>query len=270
MYRLFDGKDHAFIYHKYRIPPPEEVKNLILQYLEKKKGQPHVLAVDLGCGTGQLSRVLAPHFQEVVGIDVSESQLEQARAVPGYPNITYREGSAEDLPVPDGSVDLLTASSAAHWFDQSRFLAEANRVLKVGGCIALLDYILSNSRLHYQDCGDRLTHIFKEVKQDLMPHTSSPVAASQSKLQDLFTAIPFPDKERIDAIRVNTSISVRDLTGLIETWSMFQTFKKKHPQEAEDLLISTQKRLLKEMGAMSLDTEIGHEMEYFCILASKP
>lgn len=36
MYRLFDGKDHAFIYHKYRIPPPEEVKNLILQYLEKK------------------------------------------------------------------------------------------------------------------------------------------------------------------------------------------------------------------------------------------
>lgn len=74
-----------------------------------------------------------------------------------------REGTAEELPVPDGSVDLLTASSAAHWFDQSRFLAEANRVLKVGGCVALLDYILSNSRLHYQDCGDRLTHIFKEV-----------------------------------------------------------------------------------------------------------
>lgn len=111
-YRLFEGKDHAFIYHKYRIPPPDEVKNIILQYLDKKvcccwlqklhavdllhccpspqKGRPHVLAVDLGCGTGQLSRVLAPHFKEVVGIDVSESQLEQARVVPGYPNITYR------------------------------------------------------------------------------------------------------------------------------------------------------------------------------------
>ena len=49
-----------------------------------------MLAVDLGCGTGQNSRLLAPHFQEVVGIDVSKSQLEEARAVSGYPNITYR------------------------------------------------------------------------------------------------------------------------------------------------------------------------------------
>lgn len=49
-----------------------------------------MLAVDLGCGTGQNSRLLAPHFQEVVGIDISDGQLEEARAVPGYPNVTYR------------------------------------------------------------------------------------------------------------------------------------------------------------------------------------
>lgn len=61
---------------------------------------------------------------------------------------------------------MLTASSAAHWFDQSRFLGEAHRVLKVGGCIALVDYVLANSRLQYPDCGDRLTHIFKEVDND--------------------------------------------------------------------------------------------------------
>lgn len=74
-----------------------------------------------------------------------------------------RKGSAEELPFPDGSVDLLAASSAAHWFDQARFLGEASRVLKAGGCIALVDYALASSRLEYQDCGDRLTHIFKEV-----------------------------------------------------------------------------------------------------------
>lgn len=62
MYRLFEGKDHAFIYHKYRIAPPEEVKNLILQYLEKKVrnwkvDKPYALAVpaveiqDGGCRT---------------------------------------------------------------------------------------------------------------------------------------------------------------------------------------------------------------------------
>lgn len=46
--------------------------------------------MDLGCGTGQLTRQLAPHFQEVVGFDISEAQLEEARTVAGYSNVTYR------------------------------------------------------------------------------------------------------------------------------------------------------------------------------------
>lgn len=80
---------------------------------------------------------------------------------------TCRQGTAEDLPFPDGSVDLLTAASAAHWFDQSRFLAEAGRVLKPRGCMALLCFTLDNARLHYQDCGEQLDHIYKEVGVDL-------------------------------------------------------------------------------------------------------
>ncbi len=46
--------------------------------------------MDLGCGTGQNSRPLTAYFEQVVGIDVSESQVEQARAVPGFPNLSYR------------------------------------------------------------------------------------------------------------------------------------------------------------------------------------
>ncbi|XP_044072023.1 putative methyltransferase DDB_G0268948 [Siniperca chuatsi] len=269
-HRLFEGKDHAAIYQKYRFPPPDEVKNIILQYLDKKKGQPHVLAVDVGCGTGQNSRLLAPHFQEVVGIDISECQLEEARAVPGYPNVTYRKGTAEALPFPDSSVDLLTAVSAAHWFDQSRFLVEASRVLKPRGCMALLGFSNSITRLHYQDCGERLKHIYEEVKHVLLPHTSNQVAVSESKLAELYSAIPFPDKERIECIQVNLSISVRNLVGFIESWSMFQAYKKIDPQAAKDLLLNTQKRFLEEMGVTSPDTEIEKELEYFCVLASKP
>ncbi|KAM9347451.1 putative methyltransferase [Symphorus nematophorus] len=269
-YRLFEGKDHASIYQKYRFMPPDELKSIILQYLGKKKGEPHVLAVDLGCGTGQNSRLLAPYFQEVVGIDVSECQLDEARAVPGYTNITYRKGTAEDLPFPDSSVDLLTAASAAHWFDQSRFLAEASRVLKPRGCMALLGYNEANTRLNYQDCGERLNHIYKEVKQVLLPYTSNPVAVSESKLEELYSAIPFPDKERTEFIQVSLSVSVENLVGFIESLSMFQTYKKKDPQTAEDLLLNTQKRFLEEMGVTSPDTEIERQLEYFCVLASKP
>ncbi|XP_053184992.1 putative methyltransferase DDB_G0268948 [Scomber japonicus] len=269
-YRLFEGKDHASIYQKYRITPPEELKNIILQYLDTKKGQPHVLAVDLGCGTGQNSRLLAPNFQEVVGIDISECQLEEARAVPGYSNITYRKGTAEELPFPDGSVDLLTAASAAHWFDKSRFLAEASRVLKPRGCMALLGFSDTNTRFHYQTCGETIGHIYEEVKQKLKPYTSSPVGVADGKLEELYRAIPFPDKERIESIPVNCPISVRNFVGFMQSWSMFQAYNKKDPQTAENLLLSTQKRFLEVMGVTSPDTELEWQMEYYCVLASKP
>ncbi|KAM9347342.1 putative methyltransferase [Symphorus nematophorus] len=269
-YRLFEGKEHASIYQKYRYTPPDELKSIILQYLDKKKGRPHALAVDLGCGTGQNSRLLAPHFQEVVGIDISECQLEEARAVPGYPNITYRKGTAEDLPFPDCSVDLLTAASAAHWFDRPRFLAEASRVLKPRGCMALLGFSDTKTRLKYQNCGEGLSHIYEEAKNVLLPYTSNPVAASESKLEELYSAIPFPDKERIECILVNSSISVRNLVGFIKSFSMFQSYKKKDPQTADHLLLNTQNRFLEEMGVTSPDTEIEQELEYYCVLASKP
>ncbi|CAJ1078816.1 putative methyltransferase DDB_G0268948 [Xyrichtys novacula] len=269
-YRLFEGKEHASIYQQFRFTPPEEVKNIILQYLDRKKGQPHSLAVDLGCGTGQNSRLIAPHFQEVVGIDISECQLEEARGVPGYPNITYREGTAEELPFPDGSVDLLTAASAAHWFDESRFLPEASRVLKPRGCLALLSYNDYGTRFYYKDCGEKLMKIYKEVKQLLLPHTTAPVVACEGKLEKLYSAIPFPDKERIECIPVNTHVSVRNLVGLIESFSMFQIYKSKDPRCAQDLLLNTQKRFLEEMGVTSPDTEVEVELEYFCVLASKP
>ncbi|XP_062311790.1 putative methyltransferase DDB_G0268948 [Osmerus eperlanus] len=266
---LFEGKHHASIYQKYRIAPPQKVTDIVLNYLNQKKGKPHMLAVDLGCGTGQNSRLLAPHFQEVVGIDVSESQLEEARAVSGYPNITYRKGTAEELPFPDSSVDLLTAASAAHWFDQARFLVEAARVLKPGGCMALLGYTDSFS-LRYGSCDDRLNLIHAEFKKSLLPYTSTRVAVADSKLQDLYAAIPFPEKERVDCVQVSQPISVRALVGFLESFSMYQAYSRAEPQAASSLLLDTQNRLLKEMGVTSPDTEMEIHLGYFCVLASKP
>uniref|UniRef100_A0A3B5KAW9 Zgc:162396 n=1 Tax=Takifugu rubripes TaxID=31033 RepID=A0A3B5KAW9_TAKRU len=228
--QVFVGEDISSNYQKYRFRAPDEVRDTILQFLGYKVGQsPHVLAVDLGCGTGQTTRLLAPHFQ-VVGIDVSETQLEQARAVLSCPNITYRKGTAEDLPFPDGSVDLITASSAAHYFDESKFMAEANRVLKPGGCIALMDYSSQKTRLHYQDCGERLTDILQEV---ITTYKHS--------------------------ILKKSTTSVRKVLGAVKATSMFQIYKGKMLRE-----------LLEEMKATSPDTEIEWTLEYFCIMASKP
>ncbi|KAJ8352857.1 hypothetical protein SKAU_G00243330 [Synaphobranchus kaupii] len=267
-YRLFEEKHHASLYQRYRFVPPDAVKELILQYLDKKKGK-LVLAVDVGCGTGQNTRLLAPHFQEVVGIDISECQLEEARAVPGFPNATYRAGTAEDLPFPEGSVDLLAAASAAHWFHPQRFLGEVERILKPGGCVSLLGHS-DNLELQYGTCGDRLSCLYKEVREFLSPYASSQVAVANSRLQGLFDSIAFPDKERIENIATKICLSVRDLMGWIESFSYYQAYLRAEPEAATTLLKSTQDRFLEEMGVSSPDTMLEVELKYFCVLACKP
>ena len=56
---------------------------------------------------------------------------------PRHPRIAWIESPAENLPLPSGSVDLVTTGLAYHWFDQPRFLAEARRVLKPEGWLAI-------------------------------------------------------------------------------------------------------------------------------------
>jgi SAM-dependent methyltransferase len=73
----------------------------------------------------------------VLAIDASAAQL--LHAVP-HPRIEYRVATAEELPLADGSTDLVVAAQAAHWFDFARFHAECRRVLRAGGLVALWTY----------------------------------------------------------------------------------------------------------------------------------
>lgn len=91
-------------------------------------------AADVGCGTGHSTVALLPYATAVVGIDPSSEMLKQAER---HPQIEYRRGYAEALPVRAGEFDLVSVSSAYHWFDQERFLAEAARVLRPDGWLVL-------------------------------------------------------------------------------------------------------------------------------------
>lgn len=95
--------------------------------------------VDIGCGTGQATEVLAQHFDTVVGIDPSETQLTEARQTAAT-NVTYRVGVAHSTGVADASADLVTVAQAVHWFDHEKFNAEVTRILKPGGVYVCWGY----------------------------------------------------------------------------------------------------------------------------------
>lgn len=89
--------------------------------------------VDLAAGTGKLSRALAAAGAQVIAVE----PLERMRALI-KPPVRSVEGTAERIPLPDGSADALTVAQAFHWFDGEAALAEIHRVLRPGGQLALI------------------------------------------------------------------------------------------------------------------------------------
>jgi SAM-dependent methyltransferase len=103
--------------------------------------------IDVGCGPGNATRALASHFTHVIGLDPSEGMITTARSLGGVTAtgepLHYEISTAEELgsnltpPIADGSIDLITAANAAHWFDMALFWQAAARVLKPGGSVVL-------------------------------------------------------------------------------------------------------------------------------------
>lgn len=99
-------------------------------------------AVDIGSGTGILTTALSSMARVVVGVEPSPAMLERARSAR---NVEYRIGSAEDIPMPDSSCDLITVGSALHWFDRDRFLTEVSRIAKPGASLIVVDHWFAGS-----------------------------------------------------------------------------------------------------------------------------
>ena len=94
-------------------------------------GDTPVRVADLGAGTGIFSRVLARLGHDVVAVEPDEGM--RSALLAHHPGFEVLEGSGEAIPLPDGSVDAVTAAQSFHWFDNPAAHAEIARVLRPGG-----------------------------------------------------------------------------------------------------------------------------------------
>ena len=132
---------------------------------ERLRLGPGATVVDVGAGTGKLTRDLVPTGAHVVAVEPLTEMLEQLAAA--VPEAEALVGSAEELPLEDGSADAVVAASAFHWFDPDRALPEIHRVLKPGGALATI----GNGR----DLSDRLQ---QEIQAIVGPYVPAPGALS--------------------------------------------------------------------------------------------
>ena len=92
--------------------------------------------LDLGAGTGKLTTRLVERGLDVVAVDPIPEMLELlSNSLPDTPALL---GTAEEIPLPDDSVDAVLVAQAWHWFDTERAVKEVARVLRPGGRLGLV------------------------------------------------------------------------------------------------------------------------------------
>jgi SAM-dependent methyltransferase len=232
-------KDHfsrqAAAYRRYRPAYPAALIEFIAAQAPGRR-----LAVDCATGNGQAAVALAGHFDAVLAVDASSSQL--ARAQP-HPQVHYVAGLAERLPVCEHSVAVVAAAQAAHWFDFERFHAECRRVLVPGGVVAAWTYEKF-----------RVNHAVDAVIDDFYANAiGGDWPPERRYVEQGYRTLPVPWREEAAPdFRRECDWDLAQVMGYLTTWSAVQRCKDRLGHDPLETLEPRLAALWPRSGAMRL------------------
>jgi SAM-dependent methyltransferase len=208
--------------------------------------------VDIGAGTGALSRMLTGVASHVIAVE-PEPNMRQVLAA-SVPDVVVLDGRGEALPVADGSADGVVASSSWHWVDPVAGLGEAARVLRSGGVMAAMwtgpdpDGSFMRQALAALGPGDRDSALAATVAGEHTPKNL------RLEIPDGF---PFEGLEHQRFTWV-LPLTAEQLVGLLSTLSWVIVMEDKERQR----LFVTARRLLRDFLGVEGDLTI--EVDFVC------
>ncbi len=210
-----DFKDHfsgmAQSYAQYRPRYPDTLFEALAD-LAPDRG----LAWDCGCGNGQATAGLARQFDRVIATDPSAAQIDRAEPID---NADFLVASAESAPqIPDGSVDLIVAAQAAHWFDLPRFYDEVRRVSRPGALLALVSY--RPTRIDDAAADPALQEFYAGIVGPYWPPERRHVDEGYASLD-----FPFPELAGPDMV-MEVSWTLERLVAYAGTWSAVKEYRR--------------------------------------------
>jgi len=198
--------------------------------------------VDLGAGTGKLTRSLAALGHRVTAVEPLPEMLAHLRTA--LPGVTALEGGAEAIPLPAESVDVVVAAQAFHWFDHGPALREIARVLRPSGSIALAwntrdqrepwvaqlsEEALASEGFEERDAAApvRESGLFEEVERALFPHVQR---LDREGLIDLvlsrsYCAVLTPEERAPVLERVEQIFAEHEVGGVVDLPYVTECFR---------------------------------------------
>jgi SAM-dependent methyltransferase len=235
-------------YERFRPGPPMAAVEWLLP-------APVGRVVDLGAGTGALTRLLIDRAGEVVAVEPDDRMRAiLAREVPGA---TAVAGRGESIPLPDGCADAVMASSSWHWMDPVPTLAEVRRVLAPGGFLAALwsgpdpegpFLVQAREMLAGQASGGGGDGDGGGDGQDLGELVLGDGYRPVSSLE-IPTGVAFAEPE-LKTIRWDVALTADDLVGLLATFSWIITMA----EEQRLRVFGEARRLLRDL--MGVEGEV--------------
>jgi SAM-dependent methyltransferase len=165
------------------------------------------LAWDCGTGNGQAAVRLAAEFEAVFATDPSSAQLAEAEP---HPRVTYHLTAESGSGLAPGSVDLVTAAQAAHWFDLEPFYIEVTRVLREDGVCAIWCYGLCSIA---PDLDSMVAEFYSGVLGGYWP-------ADRRHVDDGYRSLPFPFRElALPEQPMRQEWTLDDFGAYLRSWS---------------------------------------------------
>lgn len=206
---------NSSLYQQRRPSYPSDFVSEILKYVPTRH-----FAWDCGAGSGQLTLLLAPYFEQLVATDISRAQLQNA---PYLDNVSYQVQSAEHTDFAAQSFDLITVAQAIHWFDFKDFYQEVKRTLKPDGVLAVLGYgtlTVSDPQLN-----QRIQHLYT---QTLAGHWEP----ERAHIDAHYQSIPFPFELVAEHnSQMQYQWTAAQLLGYLNTWSAIAHYRAQYPDQ---------------------------------------
>lgn len=239
------GKQSS-VYDSARPKMPEEVIDYLFEFISESN--PKIL--DVGCGTGIVSRQMAQKGALVLGTDVDPEMIEEAKAK-NTENIQYKIAPTEKLPFPDESFDAVTAFSSFHWFANADASTEMFRVLKSGGVVFVAN--------RYQQGKFRENYI--NILKEFIPG-DMPDAKKDFNPKELLGSVGFVDvKEKI--FKSSEKFSVDQAVEHVKTTSFWGLI----PDSKKDEALKTLEEFFK---GRAIDGMVTKDIDIKTVVGKKP